>query len=131
MLSKNRKRSIIALSILIAMFAGSIIINNPDFPYGICIFRTITGIPCPSCGMTHSFVNIGHLKITDGFKYNIMGPFMYFFMLVGIIVLTFEIYFDRLIIYPIFKRYEKIILVGVFIFAVLSWGYNLYRFIRC
>jgi len=126
-LSNNRKRSILFLIILIIIFTGSIIIENPDLPFGICIFKTITGLPCPSCGMTHSFVSIGHLRIVEAFFYNILGPFLYLLMITGIVLCIAEIYLDRLIIQPLFSRYERPVLVSVIILVILSWGMNMYR----
>jgi len=126
-LTPNRKRSALFLFILLSFFVGSLIIENPDFPYGICLFKTFTGLPCPSCGMTHSFVSIGHLRIYEGFFYNILGPFLYLLMLSGIFICVIEIYLDRLIIEPLFRRYEKKILLTVIPLVIISWIFNLYK----
>ncbi len=129
-ITPNRKRSFIALLILLSVFAGSVIIDNPDFPYGICLFRTFTGFPCPSCGMTHSFVSIGHLKILDGFYFNILGPLLYLALLTGIVLLIAEIILDRLIIQIVFERYQKFVLLIVIPLILLSWAVNLLRHFR-
>lgn len=121
------KRSIITLIILLSVFVGSIVIENPDLPFSLCLFKTITGLPCPSCGMTHSFVSIGHLKIIEGFYYNILGPILYIGLLLGIVLLLIEIALNRLIIYPFFERHKRVLLVIVIPLVILSWGINLLR----
>jgi hypothetical protein len=77
--------------------------------------------------MTHSFVSIGHLRIVEAFFYNILGPFLYLLMITGIVLCIAEIYLDRLIIQPLFSKYERPVLVSVIILVILSWGMNLYR----
>jgi hypothetical protein len=49
----------------------------------VCIFRKITGIPCPSCGTTHSLLFILNGKPGDAFICNPLG-FVVAFMLATI-----------------------------------------------
>ncbi len=39
---------------------------------GICAFYGVTGIYCPSCGMTRAFVALFHLDLNSAFMYNPM-----------------------------------------------------------
>ncbi|MCX7958789.1 MAG: DUF2752 domain-containing protein [Deltaproteobacteria bacterium] len=126
-INTNRKRSLFALIILFSLFLGSILIKDPDFPYGICFFRTLTGIPCPACGMTHSFISIGQLKISEGFHYNILGPILYLLLIVGIVILFAEIITNRLIIQPLFEKFQRPILLVVIPLVILSWIINIVR----
>jgi hypothetical protein len=48
----------------------------------VCPFRLITGVPCPGCGMTHSFISIIQGNIWDAACFN---PFSFFLIfLLGI-----------------------------------------------
>jgi len=50
--------------------------------FAVCPFKLITGIPCPGCGMTHSFLSIIQIKIWDAACFN---PFSFFLIfLLGI-----------------------------------------------
>ncbi len=44
---------------------------------GTCTFRTVTGIPCPGCGLTRSFISLGHGQLLDAWHYNPAG-FVFF-----------------------------------------------------
>lgn len=42
-----------------------------------CLFRHFTGLPCPGCGLTRSFVMLAHGDVSKAFGYNLMGPFFF------------------------------------------------------
>jgi len=74
--------------ILNTIFAGVIlliffysVIFSPDknnYPV-ICIREKITGLPCFSCGLTHSFSLIVRGKIEEAHKWNIYGMRVFLF----------------------------------------------------
>lgn len=40
-----------------------------------CIFRTLTGYRCPSCGLTHSVFALCRLDLVEAARQNLIGPF--------------------------------------------------------
>lgn len=36
----------------------------------LCPFHAVTGIPCPGCGMTRSFLSIGQLRLGEALHWN-------------------------------------------------------------
>ena len=40
----------------------------------LCLFRNITGIACPGCGMTRSLIATGHLHFVDAIAFHPLGP---------------------------------------------------------
>ncbi len=40
----------------------------------LCGFRRLTGIGCPGCGLTRSFVFLGHGQVLEAFRMNLLGP---------------------------------------------------------
>lgn len=40
----------------------------------LCLFRNITGIACPGCGMTRSLIATGHLHFVDAVAFHPLGP---------------------------------------------------------
>ncbi len=41
---------------------------------GVCLFRQITGLPCPACGMTRSIVLTLHGHAATALRLNLAGP---------------------------------------------------------
>jgi hypothetical protein len=79
-----------ALFMLSGVFLASVIFALPysysGEPYfTICGFKNFTGLPCPGCGLSHSFCALGNGSITSAFSFNLLGPPLYFtFVLVWI-----------------------------------------------
>lgn len=47
---------------------------NPDGEYfTICGFKNLTGLPCPGCGLTHSFCEIGKGHLASAINWNWLG----------------------------------------------------------
>lgn len=44
---------------------------------GTCTFRRLTGVPCPGCGLTRSFISLGHGQLLAAWRYNPAG-FVFF-----------------------------------------------------
>lgn len=66
------------------VFAISILYHAPDpAPFTICLFRSVTSIECPGCGLTHSFCAIAKGHVAAGFHYNLLGPA--FFLLLALV----------------------------------------------
>ena len=40
----------------------------------VCVFYEVTGLPCPGCGLTRSFVCLEHGQIMQAFQWNLLGP---------------------------------------------------------
>ena len=40
---------------------------------GTCTFRRLTGLPCPGCGMTRSFISMAHGRLADAWRFNPAG----------------------------------------------------------
>ncbi|MFQ5788291.1 MAG: DUF2752 domain-containing protein, partial [Thermodesulfobacteriota bacterium] len=51
---------------------------------GICPFKEITGLDCPTCGLTRSFIAISHMQFERAWHFNRMGIFLYIYLLIHI-----------------------------------------------
>jgi accessory gene regulator protein AgrB len=52
----------------------------PPFEKGtldICVFKNLTNLPCPGCGLTRSFVYLAHGDITDSIRMNPFGIILF------------------------------------------------------
>lgn len=62
--------AIALLSFLVARFAPVLRVHIP------CLFLTITGHPCATCGMTHAFVHLAHGHVVQAFRWSPMGAIL-------------------------------------------------------
>jgi hypothetical protein len=53
---------------------------NGDY-YTICGFKNLTGLPCPGCGLTHSFCEIGKGHMASAFAWNWLGIPLFLMMI--------------------------------------------------
>lgn len=56
-----------------------------------CMFKKITGYPCPSCGMTRAFCSISRGNFAAAFGYNILSFILYPFVLAGALLPPFSL----------------------------------------
>jgi hypothetical protein len=75
--------------VLLAGFAGAILASVLLGPgeegvrvFGVtlpsfCLFRNLTGWRCPGCGLTRSFVFLGHGHPIDALRMHPLGPLLY------------------------------------------------------
>jgi hypothetical protein len=62
-------------AMLAAVFLVSLLYHAPDGNYfTVCGFKTLTGLPCPGCGLAHSFCSLAKGQIWKAFSYNALGP---------------------------------------------------------
>ena len=64
-----------AFVMLAGVFVVSLIYHPAEGNYfTICGFKNATGLPCPGCGLTHSFCAIGKGHLLAAFTWNLLGP---------------------------------------------------------
>ncbi len=104
--------------ISIALFILALFIFKGIF-HGLCTFRVMTGIPCPSCGMTRAVVLFLRGHIGESLRMHPLWPFVVLLPLIGL--------YNR---YIGCKRkylcYIYIIVLGVAI--ILFYLYRMYRY---
>lgn len=85
-----------------------------------CLFYSVSGLDCPFCGLTRSFVAISHFQFKQGFVYNKAGIVIYISFIVLIIteIMLKTDYrpFNHVI------NFQKIILLTDAIILLLNWA---------
>jgi hypothetical protein len=82
----SKRFSWMVFGVLSMVFLTSIIYRpaevdpNGDY-YTICGFKNLTGLPCPGCGLTHSFCEIGKGHMASAFAWNWMGIPLFLLMI--------------------------------------------------
>ena len=85
--------------LLSALFAASLLLPLPassgqiaHLP-SVCLFYHLTGLPCPACGLTRSFVCLGHGQWRESLHWHPLGPPL--FLVVGLLWLRCGVYWRR------------------------------------
>ena len=63
-----KKSKLILIFIWIALI--SFFVNIKFKGHSICLFYNIFGLPCPSCGMTRSYLHLFHLDFKGAFHFH-------------------------------------------------------------
>ncbi len=67
---------VVALSILLAPAEGSLQLLGWTVP-PLCLWKSLTGLDCLGCGLTRSFVWMGHGDLQAAFDLHALGPPLY------------------------------------------------------
>jgi hypothetical protein len=78
--SRKFKELQVGLAYMVMGFLGwslAYFIPNLDQLIPPCLFRALTGVPCPACGATHSGVYLSHFHFLDALSANPLFFFLY------------------------------------------------------
>lgn len=110
-----------------AVIGLSVLLAGPPLPFKTCLFRFVTGWPCPSCGLTHAFISLGHGHLAQGLVENIMSPALFLAAAMIFIKAAYETLSGRFFLRRLWDRFKTRLLVAFLILAALSWVWNIYR----
>lgn len=107
-------------SILIFFFIlGVISIISYILGFSLCAFYNITGVYCPSCGMTRAYVSLLHLDIRQAFYYNPV------FLIIPLIIFPFII---EQFFFKIKKSTKTMYFSILIIILIVAWIIRLYLY---
>jgi len=94
-----------------------------------CPILQFTGIPCPGCGMTRSFLALIQGDLKGAIAFHIFGPFVFAACIGFAIHIAIELYTQQEIRYPGLNRWlrAKRIPVLTFLLVVLYHGARLWH----
>ncbi|HYV06628.1 MAG TPA: DUF2752 domain-containing protein [Blastocatellia bacterium] len=78
----SRKLAALTVAGLSLVFLASIVfrpraVGPFDDYFTICGFKNLTGLPCPGCGLTHSFCALGKGDLLSAVAFNALGPLLF------------------------------------------------------
>lgn len=117
--SKIINKLVIASGLFTIIFL-SISIHPEQANFLSCYFKELTGLPCPTCGLSHSFYAASHLQIVESFKFHLMGPIIFIVMLFLFFKSILEIVTKKEIKIGLNSKITKFTLI-VFSFSWLSF----------
>ena len=100
----SKKLAVFALAGLSALFLVSAFFKPSTGEYfTICGFKNLTGLPCPGCGLTHSFCALTQGDIGGAFTFNLLGPLLYL-ALIALWIRSICVMLDRT---ELVRRYDE------------------------
>lgn len=91
-LSGRQKRNNVAwILILLIIMIYSVWVNPAESNITTCRFHELTGLDCPTCGISRSFFAFSRFNFLDAFKYHIFGPVLFTLFLIFFIYFTIEL----------------------------------------
>lgn len=104
--------------------------NKPTL--NVCLFRQVTGIPCPSCGITHAVLSITKGNFRKALDENILG----FPAALILVIFPVWILIDLVRKKESFYRFyfwtesflrKKWVAWSALVFLLINWGWNIFR----
>ncbi|HLA54834.1 MAG TPA: DUF2752 domain-containing protein [Flavobacterium sp.] len=104
--------------------------NNLDF--GICIFKRITTIPCPSCGSTRALLLLLHGDVLGSVLMNPFGILSAAILLIVPVWLVYDLVSKKQTLLNFYKKAEQTInirWIAVLLIALVlaNWMWNIYK----
>jgi hypothetical protein len=83
------------------------------------MFKNLTGLPCPGCGLTHSFCALAKGKVASAFGFNAMGPAI-FILAAGFWLRSVAVMLGKVRPVFAFDRIARSVLLGKLLLAGLG-----------
>lgn len=114
--------------LLIFAYSGFFSSTKDNYPV-VCIHEKLTGEPCVSCGLSHSFSLIVRGRISEAYDWNVYGLRVFIFFASQLIMrIVFSIFYLK---YPNTRRqliiYDIAISVMFFIVSFLPFIENIFK----
>jgi glycyl-tRNA synthetase (class II) len=98
----------------------------------VCLFKHITGIPCPSCGATRSVLSLLQGHFTEAVTTNPLGILLFILMLILPIWLAFDKIKERDGLFKFYKKTEELLrqkqwAIPAIILIMANWVWNIYK----
>ncbi len=97
-----------------------------------CIFRIVTGIPCPACGSTHSMLSLMQGDIADALYWNPIGMILSVSMIVFPVWILADWMISGNSFYRFYKGFEELfrkrwILIPALLLIAADWIWNIVK----
>jgi hypothetical protein len=90
-------------------------------PLVLCPLRAVTGIPCPSCGLTRALAHLERGHWAEAVRFHPFAPLVFLLVLALVLMLIFELASGRVVIGNPLKNRRDVYLVfgGLVVFQVM------------
>ncbi|HEY9047704.1 MAG TPA: DUF2752 domain-containing protein [Ohtaekwangia sp.] len=99
----------------------------------VCMFKNITGLPCPSCGITRSVLSLMQGDLYHAWMINPLGIIAALMLVAIPIWMAIDIVTARISLALAFRsaeekiRTQKIIYIPLILLMAVNWGWNILK----
>lgn len=86
-----------------------------------CRFHELTGLSCPTCGMSRSLNAFVHFHFADAFRLHLLGPVIYTLSVILFIEITVKITTGISMIDNVIKKHKSLVIKKIFIILGTIW----------
>lgn len=91
----------------------------------LCLFRAVTTLPCPSCGMTRAFVALGHGDISSALHFNLASPAVFAAAGILFVLSIFQAVWNRPILPTLWRAARRPVAAVAILLMGAAWVFNL------
>lgn len=99
---------------------------------GVCLFKRLTGIPCPSCGSTRSVLSLLKGDFIGALISNPFGLIILSILILAPLWILYDIVLQKDSLLQVYNRTEiflrrKWIAIPLILLVILNWIWNIYK----
>jgi len=119
---------IIRAAVAGGLFLGLLVVflvSPANLPVPACIFHSITGHSCLTCGLTRSLHAILHGDLAGSIQYHLFGPVVLLAMLLSLGIFALEAVRGRQLALSVGGRTRNLVLGGIALLWLVYWSIRL------
>lgn len=89
-----------------------------------CLFKTVTGISCPACGMTRAFLAILHFDLLEACYQNLLSIPLFLFLIFSIFMLLKDFVQNRFSYIPCLLQFLGNNAFILILLLIISFSFN-------
>ena len=98
--------------------------------FGVCLFKHVTGIPCPSCGSTRSAISLLKGDFAGAIFWNPFGILILFILIVSPVWIIYDLIGRKETLFNFYIRSElfikrKWIAIPAILLVLINWIWNI------
>jgi hypothetical protein len=123
----GRVRGLLVFVVSASVLAAAALVPQVAQAPVVCLWRRVTSLPCPSCGMTRAFVALAHGHWDQAVAFNAAAPLIYFTVWVIAGLALAETCLARDLLARTWRASRRYVIVAILPLMATAWILGLVR----